>query len=79
MISAEKASKKKIEKFVDAAQKLAAVQYLYGLHPDNPKIKEKADKTWQEFQLAADTILNQKIILIKQENGSNITLDKGDK
>lgn len=60
MISQQKAAKKRLEKLVDAAERLAAVQYLAGLHSADrsDRIKAKVDRSWQEFRLAADAVLN---------------------
>ena len=69
MISDEKASVKKIKNLVSAAQKLAAVQYRLGLHPENNKIKDKVNKAWCEFQLATDSVLNSKLIITESRAG----------
>lgn len=78
MISQQKTSLKKIRNLVNAAQRLAALQYLAGLYSGKPKetkIKPKVDKAWQEFQLAADSIMASNRVVIHQENNLSISLD----
>lgn len=72
MISQTKSARKKIDNLINVAERLAAIQYQAGLHPEKERLKEKANKTWKEFYLATDSV---KQILIKQENGNSITLD----
>lgn len=76
MISAEKTASKKIKALVDAAERLAALQFQAGLSagkPSEAKLKPKLEKAWHEFQLVSDSLMATKFII--QENGRPITLD----
>jgi hypothetical protein len=76
MISRENFTRKTIKNLVDAAEKLAALQYRAGLHSGKPteeKLKPKVNKAWQEFHLAADALTTT--LVIKQENNIPIGLD----
>jgi hypothetical protein len=60
MISSRRAEEKRIEQFIAAAEKLAAIQYLAGLSSGKPreeKIKQKVNKCWLDFWTARDQLI----------------------
>jgi hypothetical protein len=62
MISPHKSLRKKVDKLVNAAERLAAVQYEAGLKATEPakrqKVQKKVDKCWTEFRIACDVLLD---------------------
>lgn len=60
MISHQRAVKKKVDKLVFAAERLAAVQYEAGLRAAEPakrqKVQAKVNRCWQEFRVACDAL-----------------------
>lgn len=62
MVSQQRAMKKKVDKLVCAAEKLAAVQYEAGLKAAEPakrqRVQRKVNKCWIEFRMACDVLLD---------------------
>lgn len=62
MISSRKAEQKSVTKFILAAERLAAAQYLAGLTSGKPRealVKKKVQKCWMDFWSARDQLMGK--------------------
>jgi len=58
MITQHKATRKRVQQLVDAAERLAAVQYEWGRSdPAKQQVKRKVDRCWEEFRVACNAVL----------------------